>query len=449
MDDIAGLRTAIFTWITDDPDPGGREELYRLLDRLPASAAELRDRFAAPHCFHGPLRAGPNGINLATVRATAAALAKELSEDDLVLVGYDDRPRGFDLALEAARTLTGAGARAVLFGHPVTSPYVSHEARARDAVAVLITGGLDDPSVSGVRVVNGPSLRSLSLSVQNLGPLTEIPQGPVPRVSEPEPEEYLASQVRLVDPYDPKIIPFHSSSPLLASALEEAGFGPFTEAADAELLLDLAPDGSSCTASVRDDEEWRELSPADLALLLADHWRRKEREGSYVSDHGLIRGFSTGDAPVYRFATGPRLRHNAFGSSPDGLAAALVLTEVAAGMAAQLRTVLDRLDELAAEHGVHLTSHVEFDVPPSECDMYLRRIAKCDKLLDAPVTRSAGDGMRLTGPGFSAAFECGPSLSVRLEVREEPVPDLPVARERARASVEALSTEITGLLGIA
>jgi phosphomannomutase len=67
--DIADVARA---WLADDPDPAARAEIQALLDGLPGTADELRDRFAGPLTFgtaglRGRLRAGPNGMNLAVV----------------------------------------------------------------------------------------------------------------------------------------------------------------------------------------------------------------------------------------------------------------------------------------------------------------------------------------------------------------------------------------------
>ena len=81
---LGALRARALAWRADDPDPASRDELRRLIDALPGSAAELADRFAGPLLFgtaglRGPLRSGPNGMNVAVVRAAAAGLVRWLA----------------------------------------------------------------------------------------------------------------------------------------------------------------------------------------------------------------------------------------------------------------------------------------------------------------------------------------------------------------------------------
>ncbi|MER6898356.1 phospho-sugar mutase, partial [Amycolatopsis sp. NPDC000740] len=77
------LRDSVYRWITDDPDPGSREELTAVLARAmgkePGAAEEIADRMAGPLEFstaglRGPVRAGPNGMNVAVVTRTTAGV---------------------------------------------------------------------------------------------------------------------------------------------------------------------------------------------------------------------------------------------------------------------------------------------------------------------------------------------------------------------------------------
>src|SRR3954469_25240192 len=93
-------------WLADDPDPQARAELRELIDGLPGTAEELRDRFAGPLTFgtaglRGRLRAGPNGMNLAVVTRAAAGLVAWLDEqggDGPLVIGYDARYGSRDFA---------------------------------------------------------------------------------------------------------------------------------------------------------------------------------------------------------------------------------------------------------------------------------------------------------------------------------------------------------------
>src|SRR5918994_1217841 len=100
---MTNLTSRAEAWLADDPDPATRAELRALIDGLPAAEAELADRFSGPLVFgtaglRGTLRAGPNGMNQAVVRAAAAGLTRWLGNaPGPLVIGYDARhgSRGF------------------------------------------------------------------------------------------------------------------------------------------------------------------------------------------------------------------------------------------------------------------------------------------------------------------------------------------------------------------
>src|SRR6188768_586598 len=110
---MSDLRAEAEAWLADDPDPAGRDELRAVLD----DHQELRDRFAGPLTFgtaglRGPLRAGPNGMNLAVVRGAAAGLVRWLDDSGTegpLVIGYDARHGSKAFAEETARVAQGAG----------------------------------------------------------------------------------------------------------------------------------------------------------------------------------------------------------------------------------------------------------------------------------------------------------------------------------------------------
>src|SRR3954471_24617182 len=120
---MSDLRAEAEAWLADDPDPAGRDELRAVLD----DHQELADRFAGPLTLgtaglRGPLRAGPNGMNLAVVTQAAAGLVAWLESsgaDGPLIVGYDARYGSRAFAERTAQVATGAGRPALLLPRPL------------------------------------------------------------------------------------------------------------------------------------------------------------------------------------------------------------------------------------------------------------------------------------------------------------------------------------------
>lgn len=146
-------------WIDDDPDPEDRAELERLLavDDLES----LADRFADPLRFgtagiRGPMRAGPAGINTATVSRTAAGLARFLGPDARVVVAHDARHRSASLAATCARVLGGAGLTVALVDAAVPTPLLAFGVRhLRADAGVMVTASHNPATDNGVKVYLG------------------------------------------------------------------------------------------------------------------------------------------------------------------------------------------------------------------------------------------------------------------------------------------------------
>lgn len=543
---LDALRAEALTWITDDPDKSDRDELYRLLDALPATEAELADRFAGRLEFgtaglRGPLRAGPNGMNRAVVRAAAAGLVHWLDAKGSrgpVVVGYDARHRSREFATETARVVTGSGRRALVMPGPLPTPVTAFAVTSLDAAAaVQVTASHNPPQDNGYKVYLGrelggelgagaqivpPADTEIEQAITDLGPLSEIPLGDGGEILDEDiVERYLDAIVSVVDPDDPKRLaavatPMHGvGGGTLVEAMKRAGFGapvlvPEQAAPDpdfptvafpnpeepgaldlltalaaeegADVALALDPDADRCSVAVPTGDTWRRLTGNEVGVLLADHWMRKGHGGVYattiVSTTQLkamcaARGFGyeetlTGFKWLARadanlafafeealgYCVAPELLRD-----KDGISAALVISEIAAGQAAKLSTLADRLDELAEEFGVYETGQLSIrvdDLSEIASCMTRLRATRPTELLDEQVTAwvdrlPEADVVAIdTANARVVARPSGtePKLKVYLEVREDAGDDLGEARGRARASIAALRAEVAGLLGV-
>ncbi|MGH8794945.1 MAG: phospho-sugar mutase, partial [Stackebrandtia sp.] len=292
---LDSLRAETLRWITDDPDPVCREELYRLLDGLPATADDLADRFSGRLTFgtaglRGPVRAGPNGMNRAVVRAAAAGLVSWLDAKHAagpVVIGYDARYGSAEFAEETARVVSGGRRRALVLPRPLPTPVLAHAVRALDAVAgVMVTASHNPPADNGYKVYLGAALggaagtgaqlvspadSEIEAAVDALGPLSKIPLGDAgERLDESIVESYLSGAARVVDHDNPKALstvatPMHGvGGEVLRQAMTRAGF-------DAPALVSeqAAPDPDFPTVAFPNPEE-----PGAMDLLTALAKRR-------------------------------------------------------------------------------------------------------------------------------------------------------------------------------
>lgn len=148
--------TAAQEWIAHDPDPQTAAELAACSDE------ELEQRFAQSLTFgtaglRGPLRGGPNGMNLAVVLRTTWAVAKVLKDHGLggsrVVVGRDARHGSEEFALAAAEVLAAQGFSADLLLAAAPTPLVAFAVRhMRASAGIQITASHNPPSDNGYKV---------------------------------------------------------------------------------------------------------------------------------------------------------------------------------------------------------------------------------------------------------------------------------------------------------
>ncbi|MGB9376654.1 MAG: phospho-sugar mutase, partial [Mycobacteriales bacterium] len=228
----------------------------------------------------------------------------------------------------------------------------------------------------------------------------------------------------------------------------------------------------------------RMLSGDDVGVLLADHLlARGARPGSFATTivsssllaamcqrHGVpyaetLTGFKwivrSADDVAYGYeealgyAVAPHLVRD-----KDGISAALLLAEMAAGLKANGRTLLDRLDELAEDYGLYATEQFSVRVadlsliaaamsrlraaPPTE--LLEREVISVEDLLpDSDVVRIRTDGVRVVVRPSGTE----PKLKIYLEV-VRPVADRDLAEVRATAAAELaqLRTQLAVVLAI-
>jgi phosphomannomutase len=279
---------------------------------------------------------------------------------------------------------------------------------------------------------------------------------------------------------------------------EEPGVMDLALALGAEVKADLIiandPDADRCAVAVPlGDGTFRMLRGDEVGALLATHVLRRDLPPerrvlacSIVSSSLLGRIAAAHDLPYEETLTGfkwiGRVPGLAFGyeealgycvdpdavSDKDGVTAALLVAELAAELKTDGRGLLDLLDDIAREHGLHATDQLAVRVDD------LALIAGAMKRLrDSPPDRLGGrtvesvddlsvgagklpptDGLRfhLTDRGRVVVRPSGtePKLKAYLEVviRVGPDGDVAGARVRARADLDGIRDDLAAAIGL-
>ncbi|HET7664668.1 MAG TPA: phospho-sugar mutase [Mycobacterium sp.] len=306
-------------WISHDPDPQTATELASL------SEDELEERFARPLAFgtaglRGPLRGGPNGMNLAVVLRTTWAVAKVLKDRGLaghhVIVGRDTRHRSEDFALAAAEVLAADGFTVTLMFAAVPTPVVAFAVRHHGAAAgIQITASHNPPCDNGYKVyfeggfpIVPPIDEQIERAAAEAPFADEIPRQPVEPSGVGIVQHYVerATKVRRTHgSVRVALTPLHGvGGEFIMDALVAAGFSDvhvvesqfapdpdfptvslpnpeepgavdalLTLAAEvaADIAIALDPDGDRCAVGVPTSDGWRMLSGNETGWLLGDY----------------------------------------------------------------------------------------------------------------------------------------------------------------------------------
>lgn len=437
------LRARVERWRSDDPDPSTVEEVDRLL--AAADETGLRERFDRSLTFgtaglRGPRGAGPNRMNRAVVRRTAAALARWLDEHDVdgpVVIGRDARHGSAEFASDSAAVIAATGREVIVSPEPEPTPLLAFAVRHLGAAAgVMVTASHNPAADNGYKVYAGngaqivpPDDSEIAAHIDAVGAVVDLPLAPPddPAITEwgDDVREAYLTQVAALRRTDDRVearvayTPMHGvGADLLLAAFDRSSLrrpalveaqarpdpdfptAPFPnpeEPGALDQLLDLArreqstlaiandPDADRLAVAIPTATGWRVLTGDEIGILLADHLLRhttgddrlvattvvsSSMLAALAAAHGVhhaetLTGFKWLAAasmarPDLRFVLG---YEEALGYSTgevvrdkDGISAAVVFTELVAALEASGSSVEQRLDDLAAEHGVHLTA---------------------------------------------------------------------------------------------
>ncbi|MFJ3893396.1 phospho-sugar mutase [Streptomyces sp. NPDC090083] len=261
---------------------------------------------------------------------------------------------------------------------------------------------------------------------------------------------------------------------------------------DPDLIIANDPDADRCAAAVKDPAQeggWRMLRGDEVGSLLAAHLVRRGARGTFaesiVSSSLLGRIAEQAGLPCEETLTGFKwiarvdgLRYGyeeALGycvdpdgvRDKDGITAALLITELASELKAEGRDLLDLLDDLAVQHGLHATDQLSVRVEDlsviADAMRRLREqpptalaglaVTRAEDLTEGTEKLPPTDGLRYTLDGARVIVRPSgtePKLKCYLEV-VVPVAthaDLPAARARATETLAAVKRDLSAAAGI-
>ncbi|MFI2643018.1 phospho-sugar mutase [Streptomyces sp. NPDC018610] len=258
---------------------------------------------------------------------------------------------------------------------------------------------------------------------------------------------------------------------------------------DPDLIVANDPDADRCAVAVKDGADWRMLRGDEVGALLAAHLVARGARGTFAesivsssllgsiaAEAGLpheetltgfkwiarVEGLRYGYEEALGYCVDPQGVRD-----KDGITAALLITELASQLKEQGRTLLDLLDDLAVDHGLHATDQLSVRVQDlsliSDAMRRLREqpptalaglaVTRTEDLTQGTETLPPTDGLRYTLDGARVIVRPSgtePKLKCYLEV-VVPVAsraDLPRAHAKATALLAAIKEDLATALGI-
>ena len=306
-------------WIAHDPDPATAAELAA------CDPDELAARFARPLRFgtaglRGPVRGGPDAMNVAVVSRASWAVARVLIGRGLhgssVIVGRDARHGSAVFATVTAEVLAAQGFSVLLLPGPVPTPVVAFAVRHTGAPAgVQITASHNPPGDNGYKMyldggvqIVSPTDREIEAAMAAAPPADQIGRVPVAPAHTDLVQRYIeraAGLRRGTGSVRVALTALHGVGGAVAvETLHRAGFievhsvgtqfapdpdfptvaFPNPEepgatdallalAADvgADVAIALDPDADRCAVGIPDAGRWRMLSGDETGWLLGDY----------------------------------------------------------------------------------------------------------------------------------------------------------------------------------
>ncbi|OBG75770.1 MULTISPECIES: phospho-sugar mutase [unclassified Mycobacterium] len=318
-------------WIAHDPDPATAAELAA------CDADELAARFARPLTFgtaglRGPVRGGPDAMNVAVVSRATWAVAQVLKRRGLggssVVVGRDARHGSAAFATTTAEVLAAQGFSVLLLPGATPTPVLAFAVRRTGAAAgIQITASHNPPGDNGYKVyadggiqIISPTDRDIENAIGTAPFADRIPRTPVSPARTDLFDRYVeraAGLRRGTGSVRVALTPLHGVGGAVAvETLQRAGFTQvhtvgaqfapdpdfptvafpnpeepgatdalLTLAADvgADVAIALDPDADRCAVGVPDAGGWRMLSGDETGWLLGDYLLATARPGAVVA----------------------------------------------------------------------------------------------------------------------------------------------------------------------